>query len=66
VIRLRGFAPTKATASVEELSGPLDAVNTSAEPRRIAPRRVEWRHALAGGAARYTFAPHGFTVMRLE
>jgi len=66
VIRLGGFAPSKATASVEELSGPLGAVNTSESPGRIAPRRVEWRHTLAGGAARYTFAPHGFTVIRLE
>jgi hypothetical protein len=63
-IRLAGFTPSKPAAVVEELSGPLDAVNTAACPRRIVPRKTEWRHVAAGGG--FTFAPHSFTVIRLE
>jgi hypothetical protein len=64
-IRLDGFAPSKPTATVEELSGPLDAVNTAEAPRRIVPRRTEWRHA-PGGDGGLTFAPYSFTVVRFQ
>ncbi len=64
-LRLEGFRPSKPTAAVEELSGPLDAVNTADAPKRIVPKRTEWRHARNGGG-QLTFAPHSFTVVRLE
>jgi hypothetical protein len=63
-IRLVGFTLSKPTALVEELSGPLDMVNTAAAPRHIVPKRSEWRHAASGGE--FTFAPRSFTVVRLE
>jgi hypothetical protein len=65
-IEVRGITPAKASAAVEELAGPPDAVNTADAPDRITPKRFTWRHALKGGAARYTFPPHSFTVLRFE
>jgi alpha-L-arabinofuranosidase len=65
-IRLEGFAPSKPAAAVEELSGPLDAVNTADAPLRIAPRHAQWQLAPAGGQSEFTFAPYSFTVIRLE
>ena len=65
-IRLDGFAPSKPTAAVEELSGPLDAVNTADAPRRIVPKQTPWRHALTGGNGELTFAPRSFTIVRFE
>ncbi len=62
---LEGFTPSKSTAAVEDLSGPLDAVNTAAAPQRIVPKQTEWRHA-AGGDGELTFAPYSFTVVRLQ
>ena len=43
-----------------------DAVNTADAPRRIVPCETQWRHALTGGSGELTFAPHSFTVVRLE
>jgi alpha-L-arabinofuranosidase len=65
-IELEGFAPSKPTARLEELVGPLDATNTAEEPTRIEPKRREWRHDLKNGAALYTFPPHSFTILRFE
>jgi hypothetical protein len=65
-IRIDGFAPSKAAAAVEELAGALAARNTAAQPTRIAPRQVEWKHGTKDGAATYTFPAHSFTVIRLE
>ena len=64
-IQLDGFTPSKPTAIVEELSGPLDAVNTAVAPRHIVPKRSEWRHAPSGGGE-LTFAPRSFTIVRFE
>ncbi len=65
-IHLDGFAPSKSAAAVEELTGPLDAVNTAEAPRRIQPRRARWRHFSTPGEVRYTFPPHSFTVLQWE
>jgi alpha-L-arabinofuranosidase len=65
-LRIDGFTPGKAAGQVVELSRELGAVNTAAEPRRVAPRTQEWRHGLIGGTTRYTFPAHSFTVLRLE
>jgi hypothetical protein len=65
-IDLEGFTPSRPAARVEELVGPLDASNPSEEPTRIQPRHAEWRHTAEDGAARYTFPPHSFTILRFE
>jgi DUF1680 family protein len=65
-IRLDGFTPTKPSAAVEELTAPLDARNTAAEPRRIKPTQRDWRHDMSDGIAAYTFPPHSFTIIRFE
>jgi alpha-L-arabinofuranosidase len=65
-LRVDGFTPARRAGQVIELSGPLDAVNTVTQPRRVEPRQREWQHGLNGGGTRYTFAAHSFTVLRLE
>ena len=64
--RLSGFAPLRPEASVEELSAPLDAVNTADAPDRVRPRSSRWTHGLPAGTARTTFAPRSYTVIRFE
>jgi hypothetical protein len=65
-LAVAGFTAARAEASVEELAGAPDAVNTAKEPRRHAPRTRKWRHGLAGGAPLYTFPPRSFSVMTFE
>jgi hypothetical protein len=65
-IELEGLTPSKPSAWLEELSGPLDASNTAQDRTRIEPRQAEWRPALKDGAVRYTFPPHSFTILRFE
>ena len=65
-VEVDGFSPSKPEAAVEELSGPLDAVNTAEEPARVAPRSTEWTHGMAQGRASYAFPPRSFTVIRFE
>ncbi len=65
-LHLQGFTPTRSSASVEQLSGPLDAVNTAESPNRIQPKQSQWRHGIEGGRASYTLVPNSFTVIRFE
>ncbi|MBO0698424.1 MAG: DUF1080 domain-containing protein [Zavarzinella sp.] len=65
-LRVTGFVPGKEEAGVVELAGDLTAVNTAAEPRRVAPVERPWRHRFRDGAAEYTFPAHSFTIIRLE
>jgi hypothetical protein len=65
-LMLNGFVPEKSVAHVEELAGPMEAVNTAADPERIKPRSFDWRHALREGGATYSFPPYSFTVIRFE
>ncbi len=65
-LQLSGFVPQKPAALVTELAGPLDAVNSAAEPRMIVPQSREWKHEVAGGRTHYTFPPRSVTVLRLE
>jgi hypothetical protein len=65
-VHLAGFVPRKPVARVTELSGPLGAVNTAAQPNTIVPRQREWKHAIKGGDTRYKFPPYSVTVLRLE
>jgi alpha-L-arabinofuranosidase len=66
-IHVEGFSPTRTEASGEELVDSLDAVNTAAEPGRVTPRPIQWKHGLPGqGSAKYTFPAGSFTVLRIE
>ncbi|HEY3269385.1 MAG TPA: family 16 glycoside hydrolase [Armatimonadota bacterium] len=65
-IRLSGYVPRKPWARVTVLAGPLDAVNTAANPGAIVPKEREWTHGLKDGVTRYTFPPRSFTVIRFE
>jgi hypothetical protein len=64
-LAIQGFTPTNPIAEVVELSGPLDAVNSAAEPGRVRPRTREWRHGQRD-SVRYSFPAHSFSVIRLE
>jgi hypothetical protein len=65
-LRLDGFTPSRASARVEELAGPLDAVNTAQTPNRIVSKAIQWRHKFKNGAASYQFPALSFTVIRLD
>ena len=65
-IHLEGFVPAKPTATVEQLAGALDAVNTAQAPEHLKPALSQWPHHFADGLARYTFPPRSFTVIRFE
>jgi hypothetical protein len=65
-LHLQGFSPSKETAKVVTLCGPLGEVNTPEEPDRVVPRTSEWRHSLSDGKASYTFPPYSFTIVRFE
>jgi hypothetical protein len=65
-IELKGFVPKQQTAKGLELSGPLAATNTSAQPIAIAPQQREWKHALGTKATNYTFPPHSITMLKVE
>jgi hypothetical protein len=65
-IEIEGFTASKPSATVESLSGPLEAGNTASEPDRIKPVRSEWKHEMAAGKATYSFPPRSITTIRLE
>jgi hypothetical protein len=65
-VGVAGFAPTRRSAEVETLSGPLESANTAAEPDRVAPRRSTWDHQLPAGPASYTFPARSITMIRLD
>jgi alpha-L-arabinofuranosidase len=62
---LKGFAPTKESAQVTELAGPMAGVNTAVDPRRIVPRETTWKHGLPA-TPRYSFPPTSFTIVTFE
>ena len=63
---IEGFKASKPLASVEELAGPMDAVNSAAEPQRIVPQVQEWRHNLSGTSPTYTFPARSFSILTLN
>jgi hypothetical protein len=66
-ILVEGFSPSRPSATVEQLAGPLEGTNTADEPERIRPRRSEWMHELGGGGkSTYSFPPRSITILRLE
>jgi alpha-L-arabinofuranosidase len=65
-ISLWGFKPTKPTAELTELSGPLEAANTAGKPDAIVPRRAQWQHGLIDGRATHVFPAYSVTLLRFE
>ena len=65
-IHLAGFVPSKQDAQVMELSGSLEARNTSAQPNAIVPQTREWKHGIENGETSYTFPPYSITVLRFD
>jgi hypothetical protein len=63
---IAGFQPSRPTASVEQMTGPLGAVNTADESDRIIPKRSEWRHEIQAGRANYSFPPRSITFLKLD
>ncbi|HEY2252081.1 MAG TPA: alpha-L-arabinofuranosidase C-terminal domain-containing protein, partial [Planctomycetaceae bacterium] len=61
-----GFRLSGRNVEIEELAGPLDAVNTADAPARIKPRSVPVKFDKAAGLTSHTFAPHSFTVVRFR
>jgi len=65
-IQTRGFVSSNGVAKVEELSGPLHAVNMAVAPGRIKPYAFAWPHESRDGQCTYTFPPHSFTTIRFD
>lgn len=65
-IQIKSFVPSQPIAKVEQLAGPLEAVNTAAKPDQIKPRCSEWIHHMAGGTAEYSFPARSITIVRFE
>ncbi len=62
-IAINGHLPSK-SATVEELAGDLEQLNTSDEPERIQPGVSKWTPHFKNSRVNYTFAPHSFTVIQ--
>jgi alpha-L-arabinofuranosidase len=65
-LAINRFKAASPIATVEELAGPLDAVNTAKEPRQIAPVTGRWRHELGEAPSRYSFPARSFSVVTFE
>lgn len=65
-IVIRGYSPTQAVAGIEELAGPLNAVNTAKAPNQIQPIQKQWQPRFENGNVEYDFQPHSFTVIKFD
>lgn len=65
-LNLAGFVPREPIATVEELSGDADAVNSSASPGRVCPTTKQWPHGMAAGLPRYVFPAMSFTLLEFQ
>ncbi len=63
---LGGYMPKKSNASVTEISGELDDLNTPDDPLHIAPKKWGWLHGLTTGQGVYVFPARSFTVIRFR
>ena len=64
-ITLRGYSVTRAVANVQQLAGPLDALNTAKEPNRIQAISAP-QIRCQNGKLNYDFQPHSFTIIKLN
>lgn len=65
-IHLDAFEPSSPTASMQTLSGEVNANNSADAPTRITPTNSQWRHELKIGASTYRFSPHSVTVLHFK
>jgi alpha-L-arabinofuranosidase len=65
-LRINGFTPSRPLARIEELSGPLDARNTSQNPEQCRTIYKYWEHDFTNGESLYNCPPFSFTVIRFE
>ncbi len=63
VIAVQGHLPSGA-ATVEELAGNLQEMNSSGETERIHPVISKWKPRIKNHRVNYTFAPNSFTVIQ--
>jgi hypothetical protein len=65
-LEVDGYSLGGREVHIEELAGPLDALNTAADRERIRPRPVTVSFDKAAGLKTVTFSPHSFTVLKFE
>lgn len=65
-IQLKNFSCTQSTASVDELSGQLNAKNSAEQPNRLVSTHREWKHEFKDGITPFVFKPNSFTILRFE
>ncbi|MGC9942046.1 MAG: family 16 glycoside hydrolase [Verrucomicrobiota bacterium] len=65
-ILLDQYSPRQPFATVEELAGPLDVVNSAKSPGRIRPTKKQWITRFENGKSEYGFPPHSITLMELN
>lgn len=65
-LQLDDFAPTKPTATMVQLAGPLEAANSSVAQQNEVPSESEWRPDFHDGTAAYAFPAYSFTSMKFE
>jgi hypothetical protein len=63
---LNGFTPSKRTARVEVLAGPLNARNTTDNPEHIKPNSTVWEHGLKESRATFGFPANSFAIIRFD
>lgn len=63
-LKIASFRAATPTAHAEQLTAPLNAVNTADAPETVRPTSKTWQHALTTGNAQYTFPAMSFTVIR--
>lgn len=66
VVRLDGFTPKRNEATVQTLSGPLDAANGEFSPSRIVPKASAWKFGELKSGAKYQFEPWSVTTIVIE
>ncbi len=62
-IHMHGYAPSQSVVHVEQLAGPLEAVNTAENPTNMTPRKSTCLHDNAIGQTHHSFPPYSFSVL---
>jgi hypothetical protein len=65
-IMLEKYSPKEPFATVEDLNGPLDVVNSAKSPSWIRPVRKQWVTHFENGKSRYDFPPHSLTLIKFN
>jgi len=65
-LEVAGYSLGGREVHIEELAGPLDALNTAADRERIRPRPVSVPFDKAAGLQTVTLSPHSLTVLKFD